>query len=73
MPWIFSVLYILTNNDNADIMIKEHTVTVGGQFLLPERGGSLTMTWNDFFQFIIALSNVLLVYKAFSNCDNTRK
>jgi hypothetical protein len=38
--WIFSVLYILTNNDNADIMIKEHTVTVGGQFLLPERGES---------------------------------
>ena len=25
------------------------------------------MTWNDFFQFIIALSNVLLVYKTFSN------
>jgi len=31
------------------------------------------MTWNDFFQLIIALSNVLLAYKAFSNDDNKRK
>ena len=30
------------------------------------------MSWTDFFQFIIAISEVLLVYKAFSN-KNDRK
>ena len=31
------------------------------------------MSWNDFFQFLIAISNVLLAIKAFSNDHDKRK
>ena len=31
------------------------------------------MSWNDFFQLLIAVSNILLAIKAFSNDDNKRK
>ncbi len=31
------------------------------------------MSWNDFFQFMIAISNVLLVIKAFSGTNDKKK
>ena len=35
--------------------------------------GVILMSWNDFFQLLIAVSNILLAIKAFSNDDNKRK
>ncbi len=31
------------------------------------------MSWNDFFQFVLAISNVLLVIKAFSGENGKKK
>ena len=52
--------------------LQEYTNN-GWRRILDSQRGVILMSWNDFFQFLIAISSVLLAIKAFSNDSDKRK
>ena len=66
-------MLVLTRFDIYAIMDLQEYTNNGWRRILDSRKGVILMSWNDFFQLLIAVSNILLAIKAFSNDDNKRK
>ena len=66
-------MLVLTRYDIYAIMDLQEYTNNGWRRILDSRKGVILMSWNDFFQFLIAISSVLLAIKAFSNDSDKRK